>query len=119
MTTDERRVGSGEIWDQFAGHVATLKELVTGPDVPDTPLHRAEGFRYLLRYLAAGIAVCIEFDDGEHPEIGALIENRRSWGLDNPDTRYGFCRLVPDATYVVRGDPGSAHQLPKYSRMWR
>ena len=102
------RVESGEVWDTFATQVAGLKELVLGPDVPDTPLHRAEGFRYLLRFLSAGIAMCIEHDDVDHPEIGTLIENRRSWGLDNPDTKYGFCRLAPDASYVLRGDPGTA-----------
>jgi hypothetical protein len=113
MTSEDAgdRVLSGEIWDAFVGHVASMKELVVGPGVPDTPLHRAEGFRYLLRYLSAGIAMCVEHDDTEHPEIGTLIENRRSWGLDNPDTRYGFCRLAPDAAYVIRGDPGTACAL--------
>ena len=40
---EEPRVHSGEIWDEFTGHVGALKDLVIGPEVPDTPLHRAEG----------------------------------------------------------------------------
>jgi hypothetical protein len=105
------RVASGAIWDELVAEIARLKDLVYGPNVPGDDLHRAEGVRYLLRYLAAGIAVCVEHDDADHPEIGTLIENRRSWGLDNPDTKYGFCRLAPDATYLVRGDPGSACRI--------
>jgi hypothetical protein len=111
MADEHAGVMTGAVWDTFAEQVAGLKELVIGPDVPDTPLHRAEGFRYLLRFLAAGIAICVEHDDVDHPEVGCLIENRRSWGLDNPDTRYGFCRLAPDATYRLRGDPGSACEI--------
>jgi hypothetical protein len=107
----DERVMTGEIWDQLVAEIARLKELVYAEGVPGDELHRAEGIRYLLRFLAAGIAICIEHDDDEHPEVGTLIENRRSWGLDNPDTKYGFTRLAPDATYIVAGDPGSArHQ---------
>ena len=76
-------------WARFAQHVAALGDLALGPGVPDTPLHRAEGVRYLLRHLAAGIEVCVELDDTDHPRIGTLIANHRSWGLDNPDTRSG------------------------------
>ena len=85
--------------------------MVIGPEVPDTPLHRAEGFRYLLRFLAAGIAVCIEHDDTTYPEIGTLIENRRSWGLDNPDTRVRVLPLDTGCDLRIRGDPGSACKL--------
>jgi len=99
------------LWATFSDQVRALGDLVFGADTPDDELHRAEGLRYLLRYLAAGIATCVEFDDTLHPELGSLIENRRSWGLDNPDTKYSFCRLEPGATYVLRGDPGTATDL--------
>jgi hypothetical protein len=98
----------GEAWAGFAHRVAALPEIVTA-GAPDGL--GAEGLRYMLRYLAAGIATCIEFDDVTHPELGSLIENRRSWGLDNPDTKYSFTRLAPDATYRVAGDAGTALEL--------
>lgn len=102
------RLDSGALWDDLVGAIDQLRGIVYGEGVPADDLHRAEGVRYLLRFLAAGIAVCVEHDDAEHPEIGTLIENRRSWGLDNPDTKYGFTRLLPNATYRIRGTPGSA-----------
>src|ERR1700733_3174744 len=109
MTDD--RVMSGQIWDELVAEITRLKELVYAADVPGDELHRAEGVRYLLRFLAAGIAICVEHDDDEYPEVGTLLENRGPWGLDNPDTKYGFTRLTPDATYVIWGDPGTArHQ---------
>jgi len=99
------------LWSELLSQLDALPALVFGDSTPDDELHRDEGLRYLLRYLSAGIAMCVEFDDVDHPELGSLIENRRSWGMDNPDTKYGFCRLAPDAAYRVTGDPGSATQL--------
>lgn len=98
-----------ELWDRFTATVATMRSVVESS--PHDELHRAEGVRYLLRFLSAGIAVCVEHDDADHPEIGTFIENRRSWGLDNPDTKYGFCRLAPDATYLLRGSAGTSRHL--------
>lgn len=99
---------ASESWAGFAHDVAGLFDTV----MADSPKGlEAEGLRYMLRYLAAGITTCVEFDDPEHPELGSLIENRRSWGLDNPDTKYSFTRLAPGAEYRVSGDPGTALEL--------
>ncbi len=110
-TDQDRRVLSGEIWDQLVAGIAGLRDIVWGADVPDDPVVRAEGARHLLRFLAAGIRVCVELDDTENPELGANIENRMSWGLDNPDCNYSYCRLRPGATYRIMGTRGSANQL--------
>ena len=99
---------AGELWADFARDVAALPEIVTA-GAPEGL--EADGLRYMLRYLAAGISTCVEFDDTNHPELGSLIENRRSWGLDNPDTKYSFTRLSPGATYRVAGDAGTALEL--------
>jgi hypothetical protein len=64
--------------------------------------------RYLLRFLAAGISVCIEHDDTDAPELGHMIEDRMSWGLDNPDTLYNYTRVRGDATYRIVGTRGTA-----------
>lgn len=110
-TDPDRRVLSGAIWDDLVTRIAGLRDLVWGNDVPDDPVVRAEGARYLLRFLAAGIRVCMELDDTEHPELGANIENRMSWGLDNPDCNYSYCRLRGDATRLgARGARDPAHR---------
>jgi len=101
---------ASELWQRFSASVAALPDIVMA-GAPNDELHAAEGIRYLMRYLSAGIAMCVEHDDVDHPEIGTLIENRRSWGLDNPDTKYGFTRVTPGGCYRISGSPGSARHL--------
>ena len=81
------------------------------PDRPDPIERPAEGLRYLLRFLAAGISVCIEHDDSDTPELGRMIEDRMSWGLDNPDTLYTYTRVRGDADYRIVGRRGSARHV--------
>ena len=59
--------------------------------------------RYLLRFLAAGILLCVEHDDTDMPAFAHMIEDRMSWGLDSPDCLYLFCRIRPGAVYRVNG----------------
>lgn len=95
-------------WDALAEQVRLMAPLVFGPEVPDTPLHRAEGTRYLLRFLATGILNCVEFMDPTDPEFVRFIDPRTSWGLDNPDCNYRLCGIDPAGTYRIWGDPGEA-----------
>jgi hypothetical protein len=107
-THEDPRVLTGEIWDELVDRIAAMRDLVWGGDLPDDAVTRAEGARYLLRFLAAGITVCLQLDDTENPELGTNVENRMSWGLDNPDCNYSYCRLRPGATYRISGTLGSA-----------
>lgn len=106
--SEDQRVHSGEIWDELVERVAAMRDLVWAADLPDDSVSRAEGARYLLRFLAAGIKVCVDLDDTENPELAPNIDNRMSWGLDNPDCNYSYCRLRPNATYRISGSLGSA-----------
>jgi hypothetical protein len=101
-------VASGAVWQLFVERLAKAGALVWGANATDTPPRAAEGLRYLLRFLAAGISVCIEHDDTEAPELGHMIEDRMSWGLDNPDTLYNYTRVSGDATYRIVGTRGTA-----------
>jgi hypothetical protein len=92
MLVERLRDAGRLVWDPASGDVA----------------RPAEGLRYLLRFLAAGIAVCIEHDDTDTPELGHMIEDRMSWGLDNPDTLYNYARVRGDATYRIVGTRGTA-----------
>ena len=74
------------VWRSLLARLGTYGlDILQDPadPLPDDPLVAAEGLRYLLRFLAAGITVCIEHDDTETPEFGRMTENRVSWGLDN------------------------------------
>lgn len=102
-----RRLSAAD-WERLSARVTELAPLVFGPEVPDTPLHRAEGTRYLLRFLAAGILDAVEFMDPHDPEFVRFIDPRLSWGLDNPDCNYHLCGIDPAGTYRISGDPGEA-----------
>ena len=101
---------SGEaLWRELMETVASLPERVTA--VAGNETERADMLRYLLRFLAAGILLCVEHDDTDMPAFAHMIEDRMSWGLDSPDCLYLFCRIRPGAMYRVSGARGSARAL--------
>lgn len=102
------RVASGAIWRELADCIRRLGDIVLDPRAPATAHHRAEGLRYLTRFLAAGITVCVAHDDADTPEFGRMVENRMSWGMDNPDCLYVYSRIRGDATYRLLGNRGTA-----------
>lgn len=95
-------------WRALTEQVGALQGLIA--DAPDE-VARVDGYRYLLRFLAAGIRVCTELDDTDNPDLGRSIEHHMTWGLDNPDTLYGYTRLRGDASYRIAGHRGSARHL--------
>ncbi len=105
------RLTRGEIWSELCGALERSRRFVLGPDVPATPTDRAEGFRYLLRFLAAGINACVEHADPDHPEFGRMMDLNERWGLDNPDCLYLIAPVRGDAAYRIHGEIGSAHHL--------
>ena len=102
---------NGDVWKAFSCKVHDLADIVWNDDTPSDPLTRAEGARYLLRFLSAGLRVCLELDDTDHPFIDYNIYGRMSWGLDNPDCNYSYARLNPANTYRIKGKIGSAKNL--------
>lgn len=99
------------LWRELGYRVAALADLVTGEGTPASEAQRAAGFRYLTRFLAAGIRICVESDDADTPVFTRMIENGLSWGLDNPDCNYSWARVRGDAEYRITGWRGSAKQL--------
>ena len=110
-TSADQRVLSGEIWRAFSEQVAKLGAIVWGDEVADDPLLKAEGAQYLLRFLSAGLRVCVELDDTEHPFIDFSIYNRMSWGLDNPDCNYSYARIDGRQRYRIAGNLGAAANI--------
>jgi len=97
------------LWRELMETVASLPERVTAEATNET--EHADKLRYLLRFLAAGISLCVEYDDSETPALTHMIEDRMSWGLDSPDCLYLFCRIRPGGTYRVCGARGGARAL--------
>lgn len=107
----DARVMSGEAWESFCGALQRASRLVLGEDVPDSPRDRAEGFRHLTRFLAAGITICIEHADPDYPEFFRPTDSSMKWGLDCPDALYLYATIRGDATYRIFGNRGTVHHL--------
>ena len=64
------------LWRDFARRVEGLSALAIGEGTPADEAQRAAGLRYLTRFLAAGLRLCIESDDADHPVFARMIDNR-------------------------------------------
>lgn len=105
------RTMTGAIWRDLLDRLRDLESVVTGDGVPASPRDRAEGFRYLLRFLGSGIHVTLPGGDPDYPAFARMVENGMSWGLDNPDCNYSWARVRGDAVYRVGGHRGTARHL--------
>jgi hypothetical protein len=105
------RVMSGSIWDDLCDTLRAAGLLVTGEGVPSSPRDRAEGVRYLTRFLAAGNVACVSHDDPDYPVFGRLMDVTMPWGLDAPDCLYLHAAVRGDAVYRIHGNRGSANHL--------
>lgn len=103
------RLESGEAWQELCRALERASERVLGEGVPDSPRHRAEGFRYLCRFLGAGLVSSVLHNDPDHPVFGRMMDYTMPWGLDHPDCLYLYAPLRDGATYRVWGQRGSAN----------
>jgi hypothetical protein len=94
-------------WTRLVRAIEAMPALLAGTPAAD----HAEGTRYLLRFLQAGLRLCIEAEDTAAPMLTRSIEHRMTWGLDNPDTTYLYSRLAPGRAYRLTGDRGTARHL--------
>ncbi len=101
----------GAVWRELCAALERAGGLVPGAAASDSPRVQAEGYRYLARFLASGIATCVTHDDPDYPLFGRMIDYARPWGLDNPDTLYLYAPLRGGAVYRVWGNRGSAHHI--------
>lgn len=110
---EDPRLMDGEAWRALCAAIERSADRVLGENTAarGTPRDRAEGFRYLTRFLAAGIVSCVAHDDPDYPVFGRMIDYTMPWGLDNPDCLYLYAPLRGGAEYVVTGHRGSANHL--------
>jgi hypothetical protein len=101
----------GAEWDAFCDALRETQRRVGADGAPDAPRDRAEGYRHLTRFLAAGIAQCVANADPDHPVFCRMIDPSMPWGLDNPDTHYLYAPVRAGARYRISGRRGSAHHI--------
>jgi len=101
----------GVEWEALCDALRGAQQRVGAAGAPEAPRDRAEGYRYLTRFLAAGIAQCVAHADPEYPVFGRMIDYTMPWGLDNPDTLYLTAPVRGGTRYRIWGRRGSAHHI--------
>ena len=103
----EAELADGSAWSALC---AALERSAARLSRAESERERAEGTRHLLRFLASGLASCVNHDDPDAPLFGRMIDYARPWGLDNPDCLYLYAPLREGA-YRVWGERGTASHV--------
>lgn len=119
MTTHEasrdeiQALENGELFERLVETWRRLGRLAYQEDSVASPgsLARAQGVRYMTRYLSAGSILAMELGDPDYPYFDRWADRSYSWGLNNPDTIYAFAAIRDDATYRIYGNRGTCHHL--------
>ncbi len=92
--------------DAFNRLIETLRQAADNYLVPErgimSTLDTAEGFRYILHMLSAGIDLYLE-GDPQRPEFIRIVSPTRKLMGDNPDAIYHFARIRDDRSYRITG----------------
>jgi hypothetical protein len=80
-------------------------DVVLRDKAPDTPLDRAEGYRYLTRLVREMLYATVENADPDFPRLHEL--DRVKIGADNPDNVYLSANIRGNRTYRITGTRGT------------
>jgi hypothetical protein len=98
-------VRTGQAWSEFCRALEQAGQVVLADSAPDTPLDRAEGFRYLTRLTREMLYSCIENADPDFPRFHQL--DLVKIGADNPDNVYLSANIRGDRSYRITGRRGT------------
>ena len=97
-----------QAWEDFCDGLKSSADLIFRDNAPSTALARAEGFRYLSRYISRALNVAVEFNDPLFPQFWRNQEPTRKYGGDNPDGLNLRARIDGEHTYRIVGNRGNA-----------
>lgn len=92
-----------QAWSTFCQALEKAGEVVLAG--PDTPLDRAEGYRYLARLTREMLYSCLDNADHDFPRFHEL--DLVKIGADNPDNVYLSANIRGDRTYRITGTRGT------------
>jgi len=109
-TRSNRRVTTGEVWDDFCD---TLKgagaNILKHKDLDHRT--KAEGYRYLSRLIRAGLEAFVEYADPAAPVLRRMVHETVKMGADNPDNYYENAIISGKYEYRITGNRGTVHFL--------
>jgi hypothetical protein len=106
---DRERLLDGRAWAEFCDRLRAAGEIVLAPGAPDTPLDRAEGFRYLATLAAAGIRHAFDLADVDRPRFLRNPDSASKWGAENADNVYLLAKIRSDRSYRIVGRRNRAY----------
>jgi hypothetical protein len=94
------------VWSEFCRALEKAGDVVLRDAAPDTPLDRAEGYRYLTRLLREMLYTTVDNADPDFPRLHEL--DLVKIGADNPDNVYLTATVRGDRTYRLTGTRGTS-----------
>lgn len=105
MSDAVEAVTSGQAWSEFCQALEAAGQEILRESAPDSPLDRAEGYRYLTRLMREMVYSVVENGDPDHPRLHQL--DLVKIGADNPDNVYLSANIRGDRTYRITGTRGT------------
>lgn len=106
------RVMDGRSWEDFCDALKEAgKQVVLAESVPDSPLVKGEGWRYLSRLTRAALRSYMEASDTQAPEFTRAVDETIKMGMDNPDNIYLAAPVNGNYSYRITGKRGTVHYL--------
>jgi hypothetical protein len=96
-----------EAWHAYCDTLRAAGDHLLGSNADATPTTRAEGLRYLLGLVRAGIGQAIELADPARPRFFRNPDSASRWGAENADNQYLWARVDPGLRYAIHGERGS------------
>lgn len=107
LTTESAPTDSA--WEAFCDRLKEVGREVERADLPDSPLDRAEGRRYVLQRLAASIDEVLDSETA--PPLVTLYSHKlRKFGMDSADAKYSTARIDGQGAWL-RLDPRATELL--------
>jgi hypothetical protein len=100
-----------EAWIGFCARLQKAGRRVFKDFNPATPLHRADGFRFLTQNLGQAFDLALETKDPRYPLIHAFCTPHRKLGGDAADFTYHQAWIDGGSSYRISGNKGTARFL--------
>jgi hypothetical protein len=109
--TAAQRLMTGRSWEEFCDTLKSAGKTILASGSPESPLDRAEGFRYLSRLARAALETFVEHADPLAPVLHRPVHETAKIGADNPDNYYQHATISGKYEYRITGRRGSIHYL--------
>ena len=109
--TATERLMTGRSWEEFCRTLESAGKTILAAGSPDSPIDRAEGFRYLSRLARAALETFVEFADPLAPVLHRPVHETAKIGADNPDNYYQHATISGRHEYRITGTRGTIHYL--------